>query len=71
MARAICHRVDRSLYMLERINGNIPRYMKTLSDFLFLLAKISNPNEPKIWEHDNKKRTKLNKDINKDEQKTQ
>ncbi len=52
IARAVCRRLERELFSINKLNPNIGAYFNRLSDFLFVLARFINQKEgisEKIW----------------------
>jgi cob(I)alamin adenosyltransferase len=53
LARAICRRAERCLVALNQeteMNSEMLRYINRLSDLLFVLARVLNNQEEKLWE---------------------
>ena len=58
LARTVCRRVERNLFLLndkEEVNKNALKYINRLSDFLFVLARYinkENNNDDILWQKD-------------------
>ena len=58
LARTVCRRVERNLFLLndtEEVNKNALKYINRLSDFLFVLARYINKesnNDDILWQKD-------------------
>ena len=58
LARTVCRRVERNLFLLndrEEVNKNALKYINRLSDFLFVLARYinkENSNDDILWQKD-------------------
>jgi cob(I)alamin adenosyltransferase len=50
LARAVCRRAERSVYVVPEANPLVAVYLNRLSDLLFILARAANPagGEP-LW----------------------
>jgi cob(I)alamin adenosyltransferase len=53
-ARTVCRRAERSVWALlsvdaERTNAETARYLNRLSDLLFILARVANPDGDVLW----------------------